>query len=277
MVKANGITLFLRKAWAFIRRDFLIQASYRMSFFTQWIGLFISIFTLYYISKLVDARASSYLAGYGVTYFPFVLVGIAATSYIGTSMNSFSSNVTREIWSGTLEAMLATPTSLSTIIFSLALYNFIQATINVLLYLLLGCLLLKVDLSQMNILATTVVLILTVISFSSIGLMAASLVVVFKKGDPILWAFSNISWFLGGVYYPITVFPQFLQTIAHFIPVTYSLRALRLAILKGYTVGVLKQDIAALAVFCLILVPLSILVFRWAIKKAKQSGSLAFY
>ncbi|MDP3143551.1 MAG: ABC transporter permease, partial [Candidatus Omnitrophota bacterium] len=134
MIRLRDIYLFLRKAWAFIRRDFLTQASYRMNFFTHWFGLLISIFTLYYISKLVDVRASSYLASYGVSYFPFVLVGIAATSYIGASMNSFSSNISNEIWSGTLELMLSTPTSLGTIMFSLSIYNFILATIKLFLF-----------------------------------------------------------------------------------------------------------------------------------------------
>ncbi|MDP3142570.1 MAG: ABC transporter permease, partial [Candidatus Omnitrophota bacterium] len=128
-----------------------------------------------------------------------------------------------------------------------------------------------------NLPATIIVLILTIVSFSSIGLMSASFVIIFKRGDPISWLFSGVSFFLGGVYYPVTVFPQFLQVISRFIPVTYSLRALRLAVLQGHSISLLKQDILILTVFCMILVPLSMFIFRLAIKKAKKSGSLAFY
>jgi ABC-2 type transport system permease protein len=89
--------------------------------------------------------------------------------------------------------------------------------------------------------------------------------------------FAGISAFLGGVYYPVTVFPKFLQVVSYFIPVTYSLRALRFAVLKGYPIAFLKQDISALVIFCIILVPLSMFIFKTAVQRAKKSGSLAFY
>jgi len=269
--------LNLRKVFAFIKKDFLSHISYKMAFAMQWFGIFISIFTFYYLSKLIGHQSSGHLVSYGGDYFPFILVGIAATSYIGTSLGSFASKISQEQRIGTLEMMLVTPTRLSTIIISLSLYSFIFATINVLIYLGFGCYFLGVDFSNANLPAALIILILTIISFSSIGIISASFILVFKSGDPIMWAISGLSKLFGGVFFPVTIFPKYLQLISYSIPITYSLRSLRYALLKGYSLQALLPDILVLLVFSVILLPLSVVTFNWAVKRAKKAGTLAFY
>ncbi|MBL7198406.1 MAG: ABC transporter permease [Candidatus Omnitrophica bacterium] len=269
--------LNLRKVFAFIKKDFLSHISYKMAFVIRWFGIFISIFTFYYLSKLIGHQSSGHLASYGGDYFPFILVGIAATSYIGTSLGSFASKISQEQRIGTLEMMLVTPTRLSTIIISLSLYSFIFATINVLIYLGFGCYFLGVDFSNANLPAALIILILTIISFSSIGIISASFIIVFKRGDPIMWAISGLSQLFGGVFFPVTIFPKYLQLISYSIPITYSLRSLRYALLKGYSLQALLPDILVLLVFSVILLPLSVVAFNWAVKRAKKAGTLAFY
>lgn len=273
----KSLSEFIKKSFAFIRRDFLIETSYRISFWVHWLGVLITVFTLYYISRLIGKQADSYLASYGGDYFSFVIIGVAAANYIGTSLSSFSTNISREQWSGTLEIMLSTPTKISTIVFSLSLYNFIFATLNVVIYLVIAVFFLGVNFSHANQFAALIILILTVISFSSIGIISASFIMLFKKGDPLIGLMSGLSWFLGGVYFPVAIFPKYLQAISYCLPITYSLRALRLSLLKGYSVSLLKADILILLCFCVVLLPLSLYIFKWSVKLAKKSGSLAFY
>ena len=82
---------------------------------------------------------------------------------------------------------------------------------------------------------------------------------------------------LGGVYYPITVLPEWLQRFSYVLPITYSLEGMRLALLRGYSWRQLSPNIYALIVFSVIMLPISVLVFRYAIRKAKMDGSLAQY
>lgn len=272
-----SIYLFLNKAKAFIRKDFLGHISYKIDFLTQWVGVFISIFTFYFLSKIIGTQASGYLAEYGGDYFPFVLVGIAVRNYIGTSLTIFSSKITKEqIW-GTLEVMLTTPTKLSTILVSLSLYDFILASINVFLYVFVGVSFLGINFSGANLFAVLIILLLTVISFSCFGIISASFTMVFKRGDPVLWLMSGLATFFGGVLFPVSVLPKYLQIISYSIPITYSLRALRFALLKGYSWDMLSGDIIVLLGFCLVLLPISMVLFRWALRRAKIRGTLAFY
>ncbi len=122
-----------------------------------------------------------------------------------------------------------------------------------------------------------IVLFLTVVSFSGLGIIAASFIMIFKRGDPVTWAFAGISSLLGGVYYPITVLPKFLQRFSQLLPITYSLRAIRLALLGECSLRNLLPDILVLVIFSLVILPLSIVIFKFSVEKAKKDGTLLQY
>jgi len=173
--------------------------------------------------------------------------------------------------------MLATPTRLSVIILSSSLWSYGVTTVQVLVYLLVGGGLLGVPLGAGNYLAAAFILLLTVFTFSSLGILAASFVMVLKRGDPVTWLFGAVSALLGGVYYPVAVLPGWLQPLAALLPITYALRGLRLALLQGAAWSALFPDIAALALFSVVLLPVSLLAFRYAVRRARFEGSLTHY
>jgi ABC-2 type transport system permease protein len=268
---------FLRKAFAFIRRDFIEETSYKFAFFLQFFGIFISVLIFYFLSRLFGAAAVPYLKPYGGDYFSFVLIGVAFTNYLEVSLNSFSSSIRNAQMTGTLEAILVTQTEIPTIIISSSLYSFIWTSFRVIVYLLIGVFLFDVNISQANFAGAGVILLLTITTFSSIGIISASFIMVLKKGDPLASLFSGLSWFLGGVYYPIAVLPSWLRRLSYLIPLTYSLEGMRFALLKGYSLRALSPNIVALGAFSLIMLPLGVFSFRFAVNKAKRDGSLTHY
>ncbi|HBY08327.1 MAG TPA: ABC transporter permease [Chloroflexi bacterium] len=268
---------FGRVALAFLRRDLRSEVSYRFSFLLQFLGIFFSVAVFYFVAQLLGDSVNPYLEPYGGDYFSFVLIGIAFGSYFGVGLSSFSNGLRTSQTTGTLEAMLNTPTRLSAIILSSAQWNYLITTLRVLLYLVVGALFLHVELGQANYAAALVILVLTVISFSSLGIIAAGFIMVLKRGDPVTWIFGTVSNLLGGIYYPVSVMPEGLQKLANLIPVTYALRAMRLALLQGATFEALRGDILALTLFSLILLPLSLIVFGFAVRLARIEGSLTHY
>ena len=98
---------------------------------------------------------------------------------------------------------------------------------------------------------------------------------VFKRGDPINLLIDSLSILLGGVYYPVAVLPSWLQFLAKMLPITYSLEAMRWAILLGDSLTALGREVAALIAFSGAMLPLSLLAFRYAVRQAKRDGSLA--
>ena len=266
-----------RVARAFLKRDLRSEMSYRFSFFLQFFNVIFSVAVFYFVAQLLGESATPYLEPYGGDYFSFVLIGIAFAGYFGVGLSSFSNSLRTAQTTGTLEAMLSTPTRLSAIILSSSQWSYLMTTLRVIVYLLVGTVFLGVDIGQGNYWAALLILVLTVVSFSSLGIMAASFIMVLKRGDPVTWIFGTLSSLLGGVYYPLAVMPQWMQAISNLLPITYALRAMRLALLQGASFSELMPDILALGAFCVILLPASLLAFGYAVKWARRDGSLTHY
>jgi ABC-2 type transport system permease protein len=269
--------IYLRKPLAFIYRDFLNETSYKLAFLMELFGIFLSVLSFYFLSKLFGQAVVPHLKPYGGNYFPFVLIGIAFSGYLQVSLNTFAGNIRSAQTTGTLEALLVTQTGIPAIIISSSLYSFIHTSFRVVVYLLLGLLIFGVNMKGANILAAVVILALTIITFSSIGIISASFIMVIKKGDPVTWIFTSLSWLLGGVIYPVTILPDWLQKFSYLLPITHSLEGMRLALLKGLSTNTLLPHILALTLFSVVLLPISVGLFGYGVKRAKIDGSLTHY
>jgi len=128
-----------------------------------------------------------------------------------------------------------------------------------------------------NWLAAGVSLVLAIFTFASIGIISAGFIMVLKRGDPITWLVSSLAGLLGGVYYPVSTLPTWLRPVAQLIPITYALEAMRGALLNRASWADLMPNLLVLAGFCVVLFPLSLLVFRYAVHRARVDGSLAQY
>ena len=86
----------------------------------------------------------------------------------------------------------------------------------------------------------------------------------------------GLSSVVGGMMYPISVLPGWLQRgAAH--PVTYSLEGMRAAILGHATMRELLPPIAGLLVFAAVLLPASFAIFSWALRRTKITGTLTHF
>jgi ABC-2 type transport system permease protein len=262
---------------AFIKRDFAQALSYRLSFLLQIGGIFFSVALFFFLSELFGGAITPQLEEYGGSYFSFVLIGLAFTGFLGLSLSSFASSIREGQVMGTLEIMLLSPTRLSVILLSSSLWSYILTTIQVVLYLLVGAFVFGADLSNANIGGSLLIMFLSIASFTGIGVLSAALVLIVKKGDPVSLILNGASSLLAGVFYPVAVLPNWLEPLSSILPLTYALDAMRLAMLQGYSIYELRFDILVLLAFTLILTPLSFLVFRRALKRAKREGSLIQY
>lgn len=270
------ISLLLHRFWAFLQRDFYTEISYRLGFLGQILGIFMRAILFFFLAELIGDTASPYLQAYDGDYFAFVLIGIAFGSYFGVGLNGFAAALREAQTTGTLEAMILTPTPVSILILGSALWSYVFTTFRVLVYLVIGVLL-GVSLSQANYLAAFVVLILAITSFASIGILAASIIMIIKRGNPVTAILGNAANLVGGVFYPIELLPDWLQWLAYLLPITHALEAMRLALLTDASWQQLLPYLFALLGFCVVLLPCSLWLFRYAVNRARADGSLAHY
>ena len=125
--------MILSKPYAFLKKDFQTEVSYRFAFFLQFGGIFFSVVMFYFVAELIgDApNVQNSLSQYGGSYFSFVLIGIAFSNFLSVGLGSFSTVIRSEQMIGTLEAMLVTPTRLPTVVLSSSQWSFAFTSLRV--------------------------------------------------------------------------------------------------------------------------------------------------
>ena len=266
----------LRLIRAFLIRDLRTEISYRFSFLLGIIGIIFTAVTYYFVSRLLGDSVRPLLAPYGGDYFAFALIGVAFASYFTLGLSGFARALRQAQTTGTLEAMLMTPAPVSFVIIGSAAWSYAFTTFRVVVYLLLG-IALGMELANANYWGAVVTLLIAVSAFAALGIIAASVIMVIKRGDPVTGLFGGFATLVGGVFYPVEIMPGWLQAVANLLPITYALRAMRLALLQGASWATLAPDLIILAAFAIVLLPLSLLIFSFAVERARKEGSLAHY
>ena len=77
------------------------------------------------------------------------------------------------------------------------------------------------------------ILALIVAAYFAIGLMAAAMVLAFRTTGPLPQVVLLLSGLLGGVYYPTSVIPSWIQSLSSVVPHTKGMRALRRVVIQG--------------------------------------------
>ncbi|PYX24031.1 MAG: hypothetical protein DMG87_04230 [Acidobacteria bacterium] len=111
----------------------------------------------------------------------------------------------------------------------------------------------------------------------ALGVFAAALQLAIQKGSALLWLFGSGTWFLTGTLFPVETLPKPLHSLADLIPVTHSLNGMRLALLQGANFAALRSEILYLAIFALLILPVSLLVLSHTLRRARLEGTLSFY
>lgn len=263
-----------RKVRATFLRDARLMMSYRLAFFLDWFAIVASVAGLWFVSKLVPA-SSAFGAGHVATYFNYAVVNVAFVTLQSASLQCFESSIRNEQVYGTLEAVLATPTSVSLIVLAAGAWAFTLAFIQVLLYLLTASLL-GLDFHHVNLMALTVFLILAVTATVPMGIIGAAAIVRFKQAAPTQTILGRASSVLAGVLFPVSLLPFWLQGVSWMLPITHALTGIRGAF-GGASLGALGFEAVWLSVATVILLPFSLYVFRAAVARAKCDGTLGQY
>jgi ABC-2 type transport system permease protein len=269
--------MIFRTFYAFILRDFYQTLSYRFAFVLDTLSVFFNAATFYFVAKLFDSAAPPQLAAYGGAYFPFVLIGIAFSTYQTVGLNSFSQTLRQEQYIGTLESVLVTPIRIPTFLAGSALWDFLYASLEVFFYFLMAFLVFGLSLPHANLFPALIALILTLTTFMGLGILAAAFILRFKRGNPVAWVIATASELLGGVYFPVEILPAWMQSISNWIPMTHALQALRKSLLTGSGFDAIGSHLLYLLLFSVLVWPVGVLAFQWALSRSQKDGTLGHY
>lgn len=263
------ILALLRVAW-------LTEASYRLNVVLQFGGLAISLVPLFFIANALQPLAQESIRTEGEQYYGFLLVGIGVMYYLGFAVRSLPAAIESGIRTGTLEALLATPTRLSTLLSGLVAFPFVQTTARAAV-LVIALWVGGAPLAWHALPSATLIVALIVAAHFPVGLFAAALQLAFRTSGPLATAVVLVSTLFGGVYYSTTAIPDVIQPLSVLVPITYGLRALRRTLLTGEPLAAVATDVMVLAAVAVVATVVGVVTLRAALSYARRAGTLAQY
>lgn len=267
------MSAFLDKLLAVIRRDLLTALRYRRAYFLAWAGIALELATFYYLARAVGPT----FRPEGMDYYAFLLAGSALCTFLLIGVNAFVEAVRDAQLSGTMEVLMNANTNPSVTIVLSACSLIAGRLLHSLAYLVLGLLLFKVPLQSPNLVGCAVVLLLSTILVIAIGVFGAALQIWLQRGTLLVWFLGAAASLLTGAMFPVSALPHWLQLVSRAVPVTYALSAFRLALLKQASFAELAYPLGMLALFTIVLLPLSLALFSASIRRARHEGSLGWY
>jgi ABC-type multidrug transport system permease subunit len=271
----SGIAVAWSKAGAIFTRDAKLALSYEAQFAMQFVGALAEVVIMALIATMIPPSSRFGFDGKVASFFSYSIVNIAFVNLQTTALMTFSKTVREGQLQGTLEALIATPTSLPLVVLSSGLWAFTLTSLTS-FGMLAFALLFGLDLSHTNVATLALFLVLTVAALSPLGVLSAAATMVLKQNAPFDFALSTLSYMFAGVYLPVSLLPQPLQLIGWLLPITHALNGLRAAVAGASPLQV-EGEITWLVVATAILGPLSLTVFDRAVRHARADGTLGSY
>src|SRR5207237_1718436 len=163
-----------------------------------------------------------------------LLVGAVIWAYLGIIFEILTETVAWERWEGTIEYTFMAPLSRPVHLIGMGIFAIGYGVIRAALLFGVVAAFFGLHLHHANYPAALVVLMVASISFIGIGMMTAVLPLMSpEKGTQLGFVAQGLLLVVSGVYYPISVLPEWMQWISKISPATYALDAARKSILHG--------------------------------------------
>ena len=266
----ENLRFHLSAAGAVVQRDFAIFVSYRARTLAMLANVGLSVTLFYYISRLVDVESFATPAD----YFAFVVIGLIITQVLQSTLG-VALLLRSELVAGTFERILMSPFGVVGGVVSMMIFPFLTSVC-------LAVAMLAVAVAfGMPIESSTALLALPVgflgaLSFAGFGVLFAALAVVFKQATGVQWVVALVS-LVGGLYFPVALFPDWIQWTSEVQPFTPTVDLLR-HLLSGHPMqGPAAEAVIKLVAFAGVLIPLSMVALAAAARRARRRGTIIEY
>jgi ABC-2 type transport system permease protein len=204
-----------------------------------------------------------------------LLIGAVVWSYLGLLFEIVTETVAWERWEGTIEYTFMAPLSRPAHLLGMGAFAVVYGVLRTILLFGVVSAFLDVSYANADFASAMVVLAVSSISFVGIGMMTAVLPLISpEKGTQLGFIAQGLLLVISGVYYPVSVLPQWMQWLSVISPATYTLEGARKAVLDGAGVTALWGEIWPLLLIGAIAIPAGLAVFAQGERYAKRHGRL---
>lgn len=205
----------------------------------------------------------------------YLTIGTAIWTFVSVVFDNVTETVTMERWEGTIEYTFMAPVSRLTHMLGTCTFAIVHGLLLTVVQLVVVSLFFHLDISHVNWLACAVIMLVGSVSFIGLGTMGAVLPLLYtERGAQMTYIIRAIMLLVSGVYYPVTVLPDWLQPLSRISPATYVLDGLRAAIIHGQGLSTLWGDVWPLLICGVVSLPLGQAIFHAGERYAKRTGRL---
>lgn len=253
---------------AVVRRDVLIDVRYRLAFVIGLVDAALILVSYSFLSHVFhDVPPDGYPPR------AFVLVGVALADSLTTAVVCLALGMRYGQQTGTVKVLLAEPLTPARLMSLSLVYPVLRGAVDFACFLVVAVWL-GVPVAAINPLSVAVVFVAAALAVLGIGVLSAAATLIFKRGDPVLWALGTATALLSGVLYPTSVLPPGLQQVAAWLPTTHALAAMRAAVIDGAGLLALAPHLAVLGAFAVGGLAFGLAAFDGAARYARRAGTL---
>ena len=226
--------------------------------------------TIVFIAKGIEATGGSIDVEQTTTA---LLIGAVVWAYLGIIFEFITETVAWERWEGTIEYTFMAPLSRAMHLGGSGVFAVLYGLVRATLLFVVVALFFNLSMPDANFAAALAILLIASVSFFGIGMMTAVLPLISpEKGAQLGFVAQGMLLVVSGVYYPVSVLPDWMQWLSKISPATYALRGIRGSILEGQ--GLLWANVWPLILIGLLSIPLGLQVFKRGEVYAKRHGKL---
>lgn len=203
----------------------------------------------------------------------FFVIGNAMQIAAVSGIYGVTMSIGGDRWNGTLPYLFGTPANRLVMFVGRASIHIVDGMVGVVIGFIWGVILLGLDLSQADLPALALTILITTYSTSGLGLMMGSLSLVTRN----VMFINNTVYFalliFSGANIPLATLPAWMQAISKLLPLTRGIAAARILIAGGQMADVSTLLVGEFIIGC-IYVFLGYRLFRWFEIQAKRRGTL---
>ena len=205
----------------------------------------------------------------------FLLIGTLVWAYLSAVLDDISLVVQWERWEGTIEHTLMAPVPRAIHLLGMSVFGVLHAAVRTIIIFAIAIFFFNVDFGQVDLLGTLAIVVVGSVSVAALAVLAGVLPLLYpERGSQMSMMVQASLLLVSGVYYEVDVLPVWLQAVSFLSPATYILDGIRAAMIDGEGLFDLAGTLGALALFGVVMVPMSVLAFAWAEAHAKRTGKL---
>lgn len=208
---------------------------------------------------------------------PVVLHAVLGGGILGMWGNTLYSSgwsISYDRYNGTLEPLMVSPTHIMDVVAGRAIWHTIIGLSNAILVFVVAEFLFDTTISLQNPLLFFAVLVLTLFSLATIGLIFSAFFVLTRTSSVLMSSLEFPIYVVSGALFPISLLPDWAAVISKSLAPSWGVEALRSVAFDGFVESIFVNNVIMMILLILIYLLIAVALFHIIEKNVRSHGNM---